>query len=141
MTVNTDQPIYKDAEFPRNVTFQNIVTDSVNGIDLSQQAVINSRKNNFFLETRGRKTFTRDLKVSSITLKEGVVIDSFDPSDFQILETHDVDAWSTFSFESGTIGNINATDVEINVNYFPQLKIFDNVWLRTTGQVIIFKYN
>lgn len=136
MTINTNQSMYKDTEFPSNVTFKNIVTDSVNGIDLSRQAVLRSRNN----VVRGRKTFTRNLNVSTITLKEGILIDSFNPSveDFQILKTSDVGAWSTFSFECVNIGNIDARDVDIHVNYFPQLKKFDNVWLKSTEQVIIF---
>lgn len=136
MTINTNQSIYKGTEFPNKVAFQNIVTDSVNGINLSQQAVINSTNN---VVVRGRKTFIRDLKVSSISLKGGKVIDSFDPSAevFQILKISDADESNSVSFESVNVGNIYAMDLDIHVNYFPQLKKFDDVWLRSTEQVII----
>ena len=133
LTTNTNQKIYVDVEFLKNVDFQKILTDSVNGIILNQQAVIRSRNS----VIKGRKSFAKNLTVSRISLKEGKHIDSFDPSveDIKIVKKNDVESWNILPFGRVNIQNINVKDVEMDVNYFPRLKNLDNMWLRSTEQV------
>lgn len=132
MTLGTDQTINGTVSLAGNATFQDILTDSLNGIDLSEQAVTRFRDNRI----GGVKTFGQTMFVSNVTLKEGALIDSFDPSLQMPDVLDDKNTASTYHFNTGvTIGNAIAENLDIDVDFFPILGEINNCWLKTTKQV------
>ncbi|CAL1271400.1 unnamed protein product [Larinioides sclopetarius] len=131
MTLHTPQTHYNDFKII-DVSFEEIKTHSVNGIDLCKEAI---QKSGSF-KVNDKVNFTQSLVIDEIILKNGVLLDNIDVSnDVPIListETH------VFN-DSLEIDNIIVrNNVEISDARIQSLlsNLMNNVWLKTKAQYV-----
>ncbi|GIY19940.1 uncharacterized protein CEXT_362291 [Caerostris extrusa] len=140
MTLHTQQNIYKKVDF-LNVAFKEIKTHSVNNIDLHKEAI--QKSGNFKVEDT--MTFLQSLEANDIILKDGVTIDTMDPSTEAYFITA-IDHIFNDSLEFSNIRVLNNMEIEdIRVKTLLN-KLVNNTWQKTKpqnvqyGPINIFKY-
>ncbi|GFU24949.1 uncharacterized protein NPIL_622341 [Nephila pilipes] len=129
MTLHKQQIFYKNIEF-LNVSFKDIKTHSLNGIDLCKEAILKS--GNFKLNNS--VYFLQPLEVFHIKMKNDVSINSIDLSEEM---SHIVTSKEPIFNSSFTIGNIIVlNDVKINDSGISTLlsNLLNDVWYITKSQ-------
>ncbi|GBN27034.1 hypothetical protein AVEN_55701-1, partial [Araneus ventricosus] len=135
MTLHTPQTHYNDFEII-DVSFEEINTHSVNGIELWEEAI---RKSGDF-KVNDKVSFTQSLVIDDIILKNGVLLNNMDISNevpFGISTEKHVFNDSVEISNITVMNNVEITDDRIQ---FLLSNLMNNVWLKTKAQYVPYAH-